>query len=281
MRVFLPFLMLATTACTGDDDKDESGMVEETGPAEETGQKKQPVTYSIQASVLDAVTQMPVAEGLCAGLLDPTPVISGDDAVTLGTGTTDANGQVTFADITAKPTLGLLVQVDDCPDSTKDLVGIPTNTGVLPASYADAKDGETVQIPTFAIDVATIGGFAASAPAAGYKGDLTMGGFLFGFVLDGNNAPIGGATVSTETGSPTYLYVDADAKDGGLFASIKGKAPVANTATDPLTGGFLVADADIGQYAASADGFTFEPTLIGGFPGQAVVIAFIGTPASM
>jgi len=275
MRAFLPVLVVAAMGCPADE-KVDSGTPE-----------PEPIAYNLAVTVTEALPTDPavgpavVPEGLCATLVDPSPVISGDDAIDLADGTTDASGMVTFSDITAKPTLGLLIQIDDCDGAKVDYVGIATNTGVLPATYANAKDGETVATNAFAIKGVSLEGMAMSATTAGYKGDLNNGGFLFGYTFDSSLMPVEGVTVSTDVGSPTYLYLDGDPTDG-LFTTNISKDPKkpdlqVNAQTTPA-GVFVVADAEIGQYQATdtAGKLTFESNLIGGFPGQAVVIAFIG-----
>ncbi|MEO0606021.1 MAG: hypothetical protein AAF211_31625, partial [Myxococcota bacterium] len=103
MRVFLPLVALAAMGCPDDTDPKTGETGEDTGEA-----PPPPLMYNIQASFLEAIPSglvpAPLAEGLCATLIDPTPVISGDDAIDLATGTLDAAGQVTFSDVTAKPT---------------------------------------------------------------------------------------------------------------------------------------------------------------------------------
>lgn len=286
MRVILPsLLVLGLTACAGDDTDDETptGTTAETGaaPTGETGMVEPVVTYSLRATITEAVPadpamgQAPIGEGLCAALLDPSPVITGGDAEVVGTGLTDANGQITFDGITAKPNLGFLIQVDDCPDSTEDVIGISTNTGVLAAVYADAMDGDTVDAPGFGLKTTTLAFWAAEITAAGYAGDLNAGGFLFGFTLDAAGAPYAGVVVDGGGAAAQQWYPDIDPADG-LFET----AEALNTATSPA-GLFITTDAEIGNFTATdnAGTLTFGSTLIGGFPGQAVAIGFIGTPS--
>ncbi|MEM6930290.1 MAG: hypothetical protein AAF602_25350 [Myxococcota bacterium] len=290
MRVFLPLVALAAMGCPDDTDPKTGETGEDTGEA-----PPPPLMYNIQASFLEAIptngiAPAPLPEGLCATLIDPTPVISGDEAIDLATGTLDAAGQVTFTDIVDKPTLGLIVTVDDCPDSTDDIIGLPTSTGVLNASFADAKDGDTVEVTTFGLDTAIFQGFTLAATAASQGTiDLSMGGFMMGYTLEGTT-PVAGVTVTSNPAPETVFYLDPNsggdpAMDGGPFAEIDAKTmmPVPNMATVAGSGVFLIPNAAIGNWSATDEtgALEFADILFGGFPGQVTIIAFFGAPPAM
>lgn len=285
MRVFLPFLMVATVGCTGDDEDKETG--EETGMVDDTAPPPPPLMYNVQASFLEAIPTMgltpaALAEGLCATLIDPTPVISGGDALDLATGTLDSAGQVTFENIEAKPTLGMIVTVDDCPDSTEDIINPATSTGILNATYADAKDGDTVPVTAFGMDPTVWAGFELAAAPVEFTAPM------MGYVLDGSGAtpvPVAGVTIGSNPAPENIFYLDANTavEGAGPFAELDNKMmPVLNTETQ-APGVFLIANAEIVEYSATdaSGALEFGEILFGGFAGQLTVIAFFGAPPAM
>ncbi len=285
MRVFLPFVMVAAVGCTGDDDDKETG--DDTGMEmmpDDTAPPPPPLTYSIEAEFVELTVTAPEVTDtstLCATLIDPTPILSNGDAIELAAGQFNAEGTVTFEGITAMPTIGMIISLDDCPDSTEDTIGIATSTGVLNAQYADAKDGSTVEVTAFGLPTTLFAGLTEAAAAIDDTVDLSAGGFMMGFALDGTTSPalpVAGVTVSTNP-EPTVWYLDA-AIDKAGFGPFAGESGL-NTETQPLVGAFLVPNAGIGAWSATDTSGTlaFGDVTFGGFPDQATVIAFLGAPA--
>ncbi|MEO0606061.1 MAG: hypothetical protein AAF211_31825, partial [Myxococcota bacterium] len=137
-------------------------------------------------------------------------------------------------------------------------------------------------------------GFTAAAAAASMDTiDLSTGGFMMGYILDGSQdppLPVGGVTVTSNPAPETVFYLDPNAggdptMDGGPFAEIDPKAMMAvpNMASVPGSGVFLIPNAAIGNWSATDEtgALAFEDILFGGFPGQVTIIAFFGAPAAM
>ncbi|MEM6927847.1 MAG: putative Ig domain-containing protein [Myxococcota bacterium] len=225
-------------------------------------------SYDIEGLALNALTFATIGD-VCVELVDPTPVISGGVAIVLDSTTTGPNGDYRFDDVTAKPTLGLLMRLVDC-NSTGQL-GLPSSTLIEPDLYATLPDGALLAFGPVGMSVADVNGFASAASVAGYPGDLTQGGFLWGSTQDGTNfSPAGGVTVSCVNCMGSY-YVDTDPSDG-LFTTMG----VVNSETVAGVGIVVIPDAPIEQYTATSSTLTFPPLLIGGFPGEAVFAGFVG-----
>lgn len=228
--------------------------------------------FNVEGIVVDAATQAPGGEGLCAALVDPTPALGGGEPLTLSTTTIGAGGAFTFTEVSTTSAVGILVDVRDC---ASEGTVYPSATGIPASAYQGLGDGDTLPgITAFSIDATLAAGVAASATGAGYTGDILADGMMFGFVLDSGGAPISGATVECVGGAcnPTY-YMDTNPKDG-LFTGGEGL----NASTDAAAGAvFVIGAAPIGNYHADDGGaHTFTDQLNGSNPGIATITAFYG-----
>lgn len=220
------------------------------------------IDFTLSGTAIDLATSTPAAEGLCVRAVNPDPAVTGGDPITMAEGTVGAGGAFSMSGVDAKPAFGILVSVLDCDT---DVTVLTTATPVLPPLYADVEaGGEVSGLTAFSINAMYADGMDASLAAAGYGNSIWKAGGLMGGVWDSTYAPIGGATVTGASG--TVYYQDGDARDG-LFTT-KGAL---NTSTIAPAGAlFLIPEAPIGSYSASASGYTFPSNTLGSTPGSII-----------
>ena len=271
MRAAMLALAAVLAGCSGDkDDTDTGTPVGDDDDDDDTT----PTTgaFDITGIGLDAATRLPLTEGLCADLLDPTPALGGAPPTVLQSTTIGADGSFTFTDISAKPALGMLVEIADC--ATKEPTRYNSATGIAASSYEALGEGDTLSdLVALSIDLALLDAMQDSAAALGYTGDLGAEGMLFGFALDATGQPVAGVTVTS--GAPqcdTVFYLDGDPVMGGLFATDTGP----NTETQ-VSGGavFVIPAAPIQSYQATGGGQTYPAVTAGSNPGVATIVAFL------
>ncbi len=215
----------------------------------------------------------PIPEGACADLIDPTPMIAGDDALLLASTTVGSDGAVVFDNVKVRPPLGLHLQLYDCAGAPEEAIGLPTTNVILPNVYADAPPVPAIEL--YGIGAAFLDELIRSASLVGYDGDLTAGHFILGFTLSTADPviPMGGITVECPhcPDGATY-YVDADDSDG-LFSA--GGIP--NAATVSGIGMSLVVGATIAQYTATdpSGTWSFAPIIVAPVADEATVVSFI------
>lgn len=290
MRALMPLALLAVMACdntttdkTDTTDATDTTDVTDTTPSGTSGDTGKKVElYNIAASITDAGTGALVTEPLCGELLEISEVVldpKKGELTVLKTATSD-KGTITFTDIDIKPDIPMLINLNDCKGAKgKPVVGISSNTGVLPASYQDAKDGETVETSAFIVNPTYLAGLQASLAGVGNTTNLSKAGWLHGLALDSSFAPLPGVTVTCKACEdkknpfPTY-YIDGDPKVGGLLAGAGG----INDSTQAGVGQWMVPGAPVSNYSATDTAkkpVTFSPQLGGSFPGSVIITAFI------
>ena len=220
------------------------------------------ISFTLEGSTFDVLTQGAAAEGLCISAINPDPAVSGGDPITMATATLDASGNFSIAGVDAKPSFGILMSITDCAEEG---TVIATATPVPAPSYADLVEGDTLSgLTAFSINVTYAGYIDGSLAAAGYSGTgIEADGALAGFIVDNTLTPIDGATV---TGAASVYYQDADSTDG-LFTT----GTDVNAATVAMGGSmFFVPQAGVGAYSASASGYSFPTYTLGSSPGSVV-----------
>lgn len=256
------------TGCASEDDTDTDAS--DTDDTDDTDVAD--AGFSISGTAVDLALSAPVAEGLCVNVSDPTPAITGGEALVLAETTTAADGSYTLENVSTTSSLGLLIVVSDCEDATEHTV-MPTATGIASSSYADLGDGDNLPgMTSYSINAALEAGVDGSLTAAGYMGDaIGVAGTFVGFVFDADGYPLSDATVTCTTDETVLTYYqDADAADG-LFTTMGA----VNTGTDATVGSlFWIPGAPISNYEADHASSTFESQLAGSSPGTAVLIAF-------
>jgi hypothetical protein len=256
------------TGCAPEDDTDTD--VADTDDTDDTDAAAG--GFSISGTAVDLALSAPAAEGLCVNVSDPTPAITGGEALVLSETTTAADGSYTLENVTTTSSLGLLIVVSDCEDATEHTV-MPTATGIASSSYSDLGDGDSLPGQTsYSINAELEAGVDASLTAVGYTGDaIGVAGTFVGFVFDTDGYPLGDATVTCTTDETVLTYYqDGDPTDG-LFST----AGAVNSGTDAAAGSlFWIPGAPISNYEADHGSNTFESQLAGSSPGTAVLIAF-------
>lgn len=241
------------SACSGDDKTDDSAG--ETGDSAATG-------FNVEGTALGLLSGAAATEGLCVDVADPTAAIAGEEVEILASSTVGADGAYAVTGVETESVLGLLVVVVDCAGSGPTV--LPTATGIKYAEYKDLQGGATISDFTiYSIDGASQTAFQAGLASAGYTGDLSVDGALVGFVIDEAGAGIAGATVGSSLSDTTYyMAADYSFNTTGTSAETRGL--------------FIIPDAPISTYEATAAGYTFESVLSGSQPGYAVLSRFIG-----
>ncbi|MCK6505402.1 hypothetical protein L6R53_18720 [Myxococcota bacterium] len=221
------------------------------------------LSFTLAGTAIDLATSTPAAEGLCIRAINPDPAVTGGEPVTMAESTIGAGGAFSIAGVNDTPAFGILVSVFDCKGAGAVLA---TATPVLPPLYADVMTGDTISgLTAFSISGAYADGIDASLAAAGYVGSIWKVGGLMGGVWDSSYMPIEGATVTGASG--TVYYQDAVSADG-LFTNAKTGL---NTSTIASGGAlFLIPEAPIGGYSATAVGYTFPTNTLGSSPGSVI-----------
>lgn len=244
------------------------------------------VGYRIEGTTRDLATGAPLAfdegageQGMCIFAVDPTKALAGQDPDIVASSYVCADGRYVLQGIEAKPALGLFVAIDDggklgCAYSGASAVML-TATGLGPELYEDLSDGDA--IPDIeALSLSSEHAAAIEADLGGYgyvpeDASLEADGFMGGFILDSDEAPVDDATITCSSCDATF-YWDADPADG-----IFGVGATANTSTDSAAEGmFIIPGANITNYTTADDGsHTWEPKLYGSVPEYAVFIRLV------
>jgi len=231
-----------------------------------------PPTYALHVSFVEPSRSgppVPLAAGLCADLVDPTPVGEYEPR----TGVLDAQGQVTFTDIYSMPSRGWLLSVDECRGATTDRYRV-TATLVPSSAYGHVDDGETIEVIGYGATNQDFDEITAAVEARFPKLDDPFG-FVLGFVRDGAGRSIAGVVVTSPGGPTPVLYFDDDPSDSGPFAQGDELAQATST-----SGAFVAPSAEVGTWSAThaSGAFVFEDQFFGSFPGVVTVFELVGSP---
>jgi hypothetical protein len=259
---YVQLLALASVlslGCGDDDPSDDTNTDDTDTDIPET-------TITINGTAVDLASQVPAAEGLCAAIIDPTPAVTGGDAITVVETTVGAGGAFTAEKIPTTPPFGMFAQVGDCEGAEATVW--TSLTGMLAPQYQNLNDGDSLDVTAFSISLEMLAGIEASLDAVGEDRSAQEAGAMVGWVFDSAGNPIAGATVSCGDDCGPFYYFDQDSADG-LFST----AGAANAATD-ASGMLIMLDPPTANYAAAADGYEFDGFLFGGNPGFATFAAF-------
>ncbi len=258
MKTLILLLGVALTfgACNDKEEGDSGATSDDTSAGDDTSEEG---GFSISGTASDLLSGGAAASGLCVSAADPSAAITGGALEILSDTTVGDAGAYEVLDVVTDSAVGLLMLVQDC---ASEGTVMPTATGISASAYSDLGEGDAItEKIIFSVDVGTQATFQALLEAAGYTGDLAVDGALLGFVLDVDGVPIDGATVS---GSGTTYYFT-----GKSFSTDSGTVAAVNAL-------FIIPDAPVYSYSASADGETFDSLLAGSQPGYAVIVAFYG-----
>lgn len=228
---------------------------------------------NIAGVAVDAQTGAPLDKlktPLCMTAIDPTGAVTGGEPEPMAASQMCEDGSFIIPGIEEIPTIGVMVQVDDCG---KDDTVMTTVTGVRAGDFAGMEAGDTLEdLTAYSVSAGYRDELETELSAFGYKGELAKDGFLGGFVRDSAGEPVGGAEVTCGScgDRPTY-YADAEPKDG-LFGN-----GGANTSTVADAGSFfIIPKARITTYTCEDGGdHTWEARLYGSLPGYGVFINFL------
>jgi hypothetical protein len=255
---------ILATACKGDESDSSGGE-----PATET--------FSISGTVMDmGVPPLPgdiVTKSCTVSALDPSPAVSGGVPTVIATAPIQGDGSYRVEGIDVKPNLGLVLNVDLCPNDAD----VPTNTGVALETYQDLPDGGEITDKVIYRISAELGqNIDADLAKSGYEGKgIVPDGALLAFIVTEAKVPVDGATLECTGCKSDFFYFDNDRPDSGYFMT-GGKM---NTSTSIFTGGMvLVPAAKIWTYTASDGGkHEFEERTLGSQPGSVLISSFTGS----
>ena len=255
---------LDETTSNGADE--EEVVIEDTCGGDDTGNIE---GFSINGIIQDLVTGEgpPEPSILCAYALDPTPVLSGGEPIVMAASQVCENGEYSVGGLSNPPSIGMFISIADC-DSASPTV-MKSATGVDFDDVKDLGDGGSHDDHT-AYLVSLELGQSVSDSLVDFDGNAVETGFMSGFVLDVDEAPVSGGSLSCG-GCADFYYMDTDDTDG-LF--VTGSAR--NTETNADAGAIFVAPAaPIFTYEAADGGaHTWEPQLFGSLPGYASFLLF-------
>jgi hypothetical protein len=214
-----------------------------------------------------------VTKSCTVSALDPSSAVSGGVPTVIATAPVNSDGSYTVEGINVKPSLGLVLNVSQCPNSGD----VPTNTGVAVETYQDLPDGGAITGKVIYRIGAELGAnIDADLAKSGYKGKgLVADGALLAFILLDDKTPVQGGTMECTGCESEFYYFDNDRPDAGYFMTGKKL----NASTSAFTGGMvLVPAAQIWTYTASDGGaHKFEERTLGSQPGSVLISSFTGS----
>lgn len=242
------------------------GLVACTGSKEEVEPEEPEVLFQLEGSVYNIDADAPGGAGGCVELFDPAGLVTGEAATSLGVTTIDGDGDFRFEEVSTSANFGLLWTVRDCAEEGALYA---TTSGVSAESYADLADGDLLGDQTaFALTQDYADRLGDGAALAGYGGDLTRDGFVFGWVFDADAQPVEGATVRCPECGDVY-YQDGDDTDGLLT-----DGDTANTTTLAAGGAvFIVPAGPLDTYEADNGSDSFSSVFAQSDPGGATTVA--------
>ncbi len=216
-------------------------------------------TLTGKVQVFESAASVPA--GLCVSLVDPEPRAFGDDALTLASTTADAAGLFTFSDLPVPPSIGWVVVVDACGDTT---TWVPTGTPLPGEQVGGRGAGDTVDVDAWLVSTSTRDAIDDGLSASGSRSFLGEGGGLIGHSLAADGTPHHESWVRGPNATQLW-YARAD----GSYVLYEN--------TDEATGGLYVApDAEdvYGVWVTRVAGEQFQPLMAGGLPGVLLVWDF-------
>lgn len=254
---------LALVGCPGGGDDDDSASTGDDDTAAAGG-------ITIRGTVHQLGAFGTTVSGVTVVIANPTPMlVQGEDPEPLGFGEVAGDGsfEITGVDATGAE-MGLIMIVDDNGEQY-----LAVATGIHAAEYEGWTDGWIVdEQVAFAATDSAVTGLENDLTAAGWGGsELFSTGALLGFVQEGVQAPLAGATVSSVFDDEVY-YADGDDFGSGTFDDGAGAANAATTVEGDAL--WLSPGGSVSSWSCEADGYTFDPIMVGSTSEILVVIAF-------
>jgi hypothetical protein len=226
-------------------------------------------TITVRGFVHDLGEVDSTVSGVSVVVANPAPMLAnGGEPAALGVGTVAGDGSFEVTDI--DPTgaeMGLIMIVDD-----NGAEYLSVATGIHADEYAGWTDGFVVEDQVaFAASAEWVAAMDLDLAIAGWHGELFEGGALIGFVQDAAMEPVDGATV-TSTEDQEVFYADGDPPGEGSFVDAT-TTPNAATSAD-AEALWIAPGGGVDNWSAAADGYTYDPILVGSTEEILVVIAF-------
>jgi hypothetical protein len=254
---------------TNEDGTENEIVIEDSCGGEDTGIVE---GFSINGTIQDLVTKEgpPDPAILCAYALDPTPVLSGGEPLVMAASQVCENGEYSVGGLSNPPSIGMFISIADCDNGTPTVMKSATGVDfddVKNLGDGDSHDDHTAYLVSMEL------GQTVSDSLVDFDGDAVETGFMSGFVLDVNEAAVGGGSLACG-GCADFYYMDTDDTDG-LFLTNGTR----NAETNASAGAIFVAPAaPIFTYEAADGGVhTWEPQLFGSLPGYASFLLFNAT----
>jgi len=230
--------------------------------------------FRIEGTATDLFTNEPVS-GLCVRAIDPSPALTGGDPTDLAASKLCPDGTFTIPGVQEKPSIGLFVVVYNCDESADTgepaALVMQSATGIATEDYMDEPEGGVVS----GVNAHTLTAQNAQtiqSDMTDYTGVLADDGFLGGFIVDADDQPVDGATVSCDGCEPHGIfYMDDDGSDG-LFSN----QGTLNTSTNATAGSLaIIPAAPVFTYVCEDGGtHTWEDSLFGSLTEYAVFVNF-------
>jgi len=262
LLLLLAVLALPLVGCPADDDDDSASTGDDdTAPAG---------GITIRGVVHELGAFGETVSGVTVVIANPTPMlVQGEDPEPLGFAEAAADGsfEITGVDATGAD-MGLIMIVDDNGEQF-----LAVATGIHASEYEGWTDGWLVEDQiAFAAPTATVAAIEADLASAGWTGsDLFATGALMGFVQETTQDAVAGATVSSVFGDEVY-YADGDPLGSGAFDDGSGTPNVETTIEGDAL--WLSPGGAVSSWSCEAEGYTFDPIMVGSTSEVLVVIAF-------
>ncbi len=221
-----------------------------------------PGGHSLTGSVQIFETATGGPAGLCVALVDPEPRALGGEAQTLLSTTTDSSGRFAFSDLPVPASVGWVLVVDACGDST---TYVPTGT-ILPGEAVGGRGAaDSLSVTAWLVPTELRDTIDAALEASGSTSFIGAEGGMIGHSLTADGAPHDESWVRGP--NATQLWY---ARESGLYELYEN--------TDAATGALWVApDAEdvYGVWVTRVAAEQFEPLMAGGLPGVLLVWDFV------
>ena len=243
-----------------------------------------PALASAKSVATDAFSGEAVAEGTCIHAADPTSVALGISSTLdiIGSSVVGADGAWQIDGLTAKPALGAVVLLADCPaedGSDVPATFYPSATGISTATYTDLGDGDIADgLTAYKLNNDALSEIDAELTASG-AGTFTEPGGLIYMLRDPDSAPVSNAAVycgedPADGLCPVYYNSGLGTGTYGISFSDADGAPLTVTGADGLA---ALPAATVTTYNIDHDTYTFAGGTRGSLEGLAFFVESFGS----
>ena len=222
-----------------------------------------PGDVTLSGRVLSFPTGGPTDAGLCLSLMDPSDRALDGEATVVASATTTAGGEFSLTGLPVAPSVGWILVVDDCSDTS---TWVPTGT-ILPGELVGGRgSGDPVtNVNAWLFATADRDRIDSDLVSSGSDSILGDGGGLLGRSLNSAGQPNHESWVRGPNATQLW-YPQRD----GTYTLYDH--------TDSEAGGFYVApDAEdvYGVFVTRVSGLQFRPLMAGGLPGVIQIWDFV------